>query len=157
MKKFFTLFALVAGLIVLAVPFAGVAAQDHTVVITEDQINSSYRVTNPWRRSVTNLSVDLQDGQAVITATLTTRVGSGRQAQTTTYQTSSVWTPSISNGRIYWTLVSATANGEPASQELINQINLSISSSWRNYVRAQTEGRVTGITVTENDMTITWA
>ena len=139
---------LVVVLGVLAVP---VFAQDNTRTLTEQQINSAYRVTNPARRSITNVHVDLQPGQVVISATLTYRRGNP-------IQTSTVLVPSVSNGRIYWTVTSATANGQPASAELLAQINTSITTSWRNYVRQQAPtGRVSGIEITDTDLTVTFA
>lgn len=151
MKSIFRVVMVVAAVVVLALPFAVVGAQGTTQSHswTEDQINDAYRVTNPWRRSVTDVTVDLQPGQVVISSTQTYRRA--------TYQVEAVYQPSISNGRIYWTLASASANGEPASQDLIGQINASISSSWRNYVRQQAgPGRVQSITITDTDLTVTY-
>ncbi|MBE0688868.1 MAG: hypothetical protein IH587_01945, partial [Anaerolineae bacterium] len=117
MKSVSRVVMILAAIVVLALPFATASAQaatrSHTW--TEDQINNSYRVTNPWRRSVTDVSVDLRPGQVVISSTQVYRRA--------TYQVEAVYEPRVSNGRIYWTLTSASANGEPASQDLINQIN----------------------------------
>ena len=150
MKPISRFLMILAAIVVLALPFATVSAQTATRshTWTEDQINNSYRVTNPWRRSVTDVSVDLQPGQAVISSTQVYRRA--------TYQVEAVYEPRVSNGRVYWTLTSASANGEPASQDLINQINASLSSSWRNYVRQQAGvGRVQTITITDTDLTVT--
>jgi hypothetical protein len=146
MRKVLMLLVLLALVVLGAMP---TLAQDaRTITITETRINESYRVTNPRRAAVSNRVVDLQAGQAVISATLTYR--------RTTYNVVSTYTPRVENGRIYWTLVSATANGEPASQELIAQINTSLSTSWRNYVRGEAgNGRVTAITVNDTEITIT--
>ncbi|MCA9908288.1 MAG: hypothetical protein KC519_06525 [Anaerolineae bacterium] len=151
MKFSFRVLMVLIVAVMLALPFAVVGAQDttHSYTWTEEQINEAYRVSNPWRRSVTDVYVDLQPGQVVISSTQTYRRA--------TYQVEAVYEPSISNGRIYWTLTSASANGEPASQDLINQVNASISSSWRNYVRKQAgTGRVQGITITDTDLTVTY-
>jgi hypothetical protein len=135
----------------LALPLASVGAQgsSRTRVITEAQINESYRVTNPARRAISNVVVDLQPGQVVISSTHT--------YPNTTYDVVSVWTPTISNGRITWQASSITANGQPASQELIDQVNTSILTSWRNYWRNQTTGRVQSIVISDTDITITRA
>jgi hypothetical protein len=94
--------------------------------------------------------VDLQDGQAVISATLTYR----RQEPKAVV---AIFTPSLENGRLFWTLQSATVNGEPASQQLIDQINAALGSAWRNYFRKHgPAGRITGITITESDVTVTY-
>jgi hypothetical protein len=137
-----------AILMMLAVPaFAQEATR--TITRTEAQINSSYRVTNPRLRSVSNVSVDLQPGQAVISATLTFRRGEPLEVIATLV-------PTLTNGRIYWTVTSATVNGQPASAELLAQINASITSSWRNYIRQQAPtGRVTAIEITDNAITVT--
>ncbi|MCA9910437.1 MAG: hypothetical protein KC519_17390 [Anaerolineae bacterium] len=152
MKSVSRIMMMLVAIVVLALPFSVASAQTNTrsVTWTEDQVNNSYRVTNPWRRSVTDVSVDLQAGQVVISSTQTYRRA--------TYQVEAIYEPSISNGRIYWTLTSASANGEPASQDLINQINASISTSWRNYVRQQAgTGRVQGIVITDADITVTYS
>ena len=57
-------------LILVAMAFPTLAADKTktvTVTLTETQINNSYRVTNPRARSITNVNVDLQPGQVVIT------------------------------------------------------------------------------------------
>ena len=126
-----------------------------TRTLTEAQINSSFRVSNPINRHFSNVSVDLQPGQAVVSATMTVRAPRGQAS--TTYQTVSTWAPSIVNGAVRWTLVSATANGSPASSQLISHINTSIGTSWRAYWRAQHPGRATGVTVDDNQVVITYS
>ena len=152
MKSVSRIMMMLVAIVVLALPFSVASAQTNTrsVTWTEDQINNSYRVTNPWRRSITDVSVDLQPGQVVISSTQTYRRA--------TYQVQAIYEPRISNGRIYWTLTSASANGEPASQDLINQVNASISTSWRNYVRQQAgTGRVQSIVITDADITVSYS
>jgi hypothetical protein len=149
-------FSLVVVLLALIVPLAAVSAQDNaasrTVTLTEAQINSSYRVTNPARRGVTNVSVDLQPGMAVIASTHTIR----SRGANTVYSCSSTWTPGITNGVVIWTLGGATCNGQPASAELTTQMNSHIGSSWRNYWRTQRGGRVVSVSVTDNEVIYTW-
>ena len=140
------LFVLILG----AMAFPTLAADKTktvTVTLTEAQINSSYRVTNPARRSITNVNVDLQPGQVVITATFTA-------PKTDPIAVSVTLVPSVSNGRVYWTVLSATANGKTASADLLTQINASISTSWRNYWKGKHPGYVTELTV--SDDSITW-
>ncbi len=135
----------------LALPLATVGAQGNsrTRVTTEAQINEAYRVTNPSRRAISNVYVDLQPGQVVITSTHTYPNAS--------YDVVSVFAPTITNGRIVWQMSSITANGQPASQELIDQVNTSILTSWRNYWRLQNPGRTQSIVITDNDITVTRA
>jgi hypothetical protein len=118
-----------------------------TVTLTETDINNSYRVTNPARRSITNVHVDLQPGQVYITATFTA-------PKTSPIPVSATLVPSVSNGRVYWTVSAATANGKPAPADLLAQINASITSSWRNYWKNKYPGYVTSLTITDD--TISW-
>jgi hypothetical protein len=134
--------------------FAGLAlpafAQTASITITEEDINSAYVVTNRPRRSVSDVFVDLQSGQVVVSATITLRNQSPIVATATLV-------PSISNGRLTWTVTEVTANGQAASQSFVTQVNASITSSWRNYVRRQMgRGRVASVTITESDITITF-
>lgn len=147
----------VAVIALLAVSALSISAAPAaaTVTITETQVNGSFRVTNPVNRRVTNVRVDLQPGQAVVNATITIRAPRGNS--TTSYQTVSTWTPSIVNGYVRWTLTSATANGAPASTDLITQINTSIGASWRAYWRGQHPGRATAITVDDTRVVITYS
>ncbi|KXK24429.1 MAG: hypothetical protein UZ15_CFX003000249 [Chloroflexi bacterium OLB15] len=142
----------------MVVPFA-VSAQDtegvRSLTITEERINDSFIVTNPPARNVSNISVDLQAGQVILNFDWTSRRPRGQGA--TTVSISSVWTPSIENGRLFWVLQSATLNGEQASADLLRQINMQVSNAWRNYIRRQMgAGHVTNVTITENDITISW-
>ncbi|MBI5669957.1 MAG: LmeA family phospholipid-binding protein [Chloroflexi bacterium] len=138
-------------LALLALAVVPAFAQSATVTWTEEDINSSYRVTNPARRSVTNVSVDLQPEQVVVNATVTLRGKTPVDVVTTL-------TPSISNGRIFWTVTAVTKDGQPVSQDILNQINASITSSWRHYVKEHGRpGRVTAIEITDDTVTITYS
>lgn len=154
LKSGLFVFAAVLTLFALSVAVSAEPAQA-TVTLTETQINSSFRVTNPVYRRVTNLHVDLQPGQAVVSATVTLRAPRGQT--TTIYQTVSTWIPSVVNGRVTWTLTSATANGSPASSQVISQLNAAIGTSWRAYWRGQHPGRVSAITVDDNQAVITYS
>ena len=149
------LLVIVSALLALSIAAVSAEPASATVTITEAQINSSFRVTNPVYRRVTNVRVDLQPGQAVVAATLTVRAPRGQT--TTVYQTVSSWIPSIVNGRISWTLASATVNGSPASSQLISQINTAVGASWRTYWRSQHPGRATAVTVDDQQVVITYA
>jgi hypothetical protein len=132
----------------MAVPtFAADKTKTVTITLTETEINNSYRVTNPARRSITNVHVDLQPGQVYITADFTV-------PKTSPIPVSATLVPSVSNGRVFWSVTAATANGKPASTELLAQINASITSSWRNYWKGKNPGHVTSLTITDD--TITW-
>lgn len=157
MRKLWLMLIVILTVGAMAVPALGASAEASeayggVITVTETQVNSTYRVTSPLRRQVSNLVVDLQPGQAVITLTWTTR---GRDSSA--IPVSTTWTPVISNGRLSWTLASATSNGAPISNELRAQINAALSTSWRNYWRSQHPGRLTAVEVTASELRLTWA
>lgn len=140
--------SMVVVLVASALP--AFAQETHTITVTEEQINESYRVTNPIRRSLSDVSIDLLPGQVAQTATYTRRGHEPVELITT-------FVPSISNGRIYWSVSSATTDGEAISEDLLNQINASIESSWRRYFREQAKpGRVTGIDISDTKVVVTY-
>ncbi len=143
--------AVAAGL--LAVPaFAqdDPAVGPYTVELTEDQINDSFRVNNPRRARISDLSVDLQDDAAVVTATANFR-NDESVVITTTY------VPSIENSRIFWTVTAvATDGGFEASDEQIEQINNLIAASWRTYIKKQYPGRVVALDIDNDMLTLTY-
>lgn len=146
-RRIFIILSVVVVLAVLAIPTFAQGTMTRTV--TEDQINASYWVTNPVRRSVSNVHVDLQAGQVVISATFTYR-------RIEPFEGEAVLVPSVENGRVYWSAVSATRDGEPVSDELLNQINASIESAWRNYVRRHAPaGRISAVDISEDSITFT--
>lgn len=150
MKRTIIFVLAVAALLVAVVP-AFAQATTRSITVTEAQINSRYRVTNPPRQQVTNKNVNLQPGQAVLSATFTPRGGNALALTATVV-------PSIQNGRIYWTLTAATANGQAANADQLALINTHMMASWRNLIRQEAPtGRVQSITVTENDITVTTA
>ncbi|MEO8608306.1 MAG: hypothetical protein ABI690_10510 [Chloroflexota bacterium] len=144
--------ALSIGILVLlaalAIPtFA--ADTTKTVTITETQINDSYWVTNPSWRAVSDRSVDLQAGQVIVIETITPRKGDAVTVSIT-------YTVAVTNGRIVWTADAVTSNGEPVSQELLDQINAHMSSSWVHYMKTHRgSGRVTAIDISDDAITLT--
>lgn len=132
-----------------AMAFPTLAAEKTvTVTLSEADINDSYRVTNPARRTISDVVVDLQEGQAVVTATFT-------GPNTSAVAVSVTLVPTVSNGRLTWTVSEATANGQAASAELLKQINTSISTAWRNYWKGQVTGKLTAFTISEDSVTWT--
>jgi hypothetical protein len=125
-----------------------------TITITQDQINSSYRVTNPVNRAITDVSVTIGQGQVSVAATVTKR---GEPPVATV----SIWQPVIRYGLIDWKFVSATANGQPVTPDL-KQILIRIHQvALRNLVRAIIRHNapvrvfVTDVTLTPGLITIT--
>jgi hypothetical protein len=132
-----------------ALPAHAAPAAARTITLTEAQINKQYWVTNPRGRAVTNRSVDLQPGQVVINDTLA-------RPRQKTVQVSATIAPTLSNGRVTWALTAATVDGQPASAELQAQINARIASSWARYAKQrQGAGRVSAITITDSELTVT--
>ncbi len=150
----FVLVIAVVALMLFPLAVAGAQGAQVTLTLTEAQINSAYHVVSPRYRSVSNVAVDLQPGQVSLAATITLRGGQ-------TLDVISVWTPAVSNGRITWTLVSLTANGQAVPQNLVSAVTNTaravVQQAVQQALRTQVSGRytVTGIVITENDLTIT--
>lgn len=140
--------ALMTVLLALMTVPALAAEKTVTVVLSETDINSSYRVTNPVRRTLSEVYVDLQTGQVVITATYTA-------PNVSPIPVSVTLVPTLSNGRVTWAVSAATANGKPASADLLTQLNKSISSSWRSYWKSQNPGKVTAFSISADSLTWT--
>jgi hypothetical protein len=160
----FTRYALVAVCVavvaMLVIPMQSTVAHaealavtPQTVTITEAQINSSYWVTNPVRRSVTNAHVTLGDGTVTISATITHRDGK-------TFDVQSVWKPYISRGVLVFGFQSVTVNGQaPTASDkglIIVAHRYIVRDAIRDYVRHQVGGpfRYTSLTVTPGVITI---
>lgn len=148
MKKFILLVAL---LIVAVAPAAAQTAST-TLTFTEAQINSAFPVTNPRSRNLSDIHVDLQPDQVVITATYATR---GRAP--TAYAISTTLVPTVTNGRVNWTVTTASVDGTALSNGLLNQINAHIAATWRRYIgNTAPLGRITAITITDDEVTYTY-
>lgn len=147
-RKMMIMLTMIGVLAVMAFP-AFAQSGTRTKTVTEETINASYRVSNPYRSRVSNISVDLQAGQVVISSTHNFRNAS--------INTVTTITPTVNNGRVTWSVLSATTNGEPVSADLLAQINASIASSWRNFIKNQAgTGRVTSVVITDTDITYTF-
>lgn len=151
MKKF-TILLLVTAIMLMGLPLAVSAqaeAEEQTKVITEAEVNESFRATNPIRRGVTNTSVDIQEGQAVISYTLTRRAGSADV--TATYTATAV------DGDIVWTLIDLDINGAGANESAVERINQSLAAALWRTVKAQYQFfTVTDVTLGGDAITITY-
>ncbi len=139
----------VAAVLMLLSAAVTFAQNTGTVIFTEAQINETYRVTNPLRSSLTNVSVDLKAGAVDIYATHTSRRAG------TTVDTVTELAPAVSaDGSIDWTVLSiVTTSGETVSDEIIASVNTSIANSWANYWRGRTfRYAMTGVLVTEDSV-----
>ncbi|MCC6973760.1 MAG: hypothetical protein IT322_07110 [Anaerolineae bacterium] len=126
------------------------AAAEKSVTITEAQANELYRVKNPIRPAVSNVSVDFQPGVVIITSTVTRRNAAAVIAITT-------YAPYLKNGRLYWTVTARTKDGTAVPADALAQINASISTSWFNFIRGKLPaGKITGIVITGTDLSISY-
>lgn len=163
MKRLMTLAGLVLTLALLGGVMA-VSAQaatleaTATVTFTESEINETFWVTNPANRRLSEVSVDLQadnGGQVMITALYTWR---GTRGATNTADVAVVLAPALSNGRLIWNVVTITADGKPASAEIVAQVNAHLSTTWRRWVTSQVHpGRLTDVSISDDDVTFTFA
>ncbi len=158
MRKIIALFTALLALIALALPVASAAdCPASALMLTEAQVNSAFRVTHPLDRNLSNVNVDLQaanGGQVVILATYTWRTGAGA---TQSAEITETFAPTVTNGRVYWTVLSVTANGQPASADLVAQINAHLNASWYRWISEQAPaGVVTAITISDDDLTYTY-
>lgn len=144
---------LIIGMLVLFVaPSFAQIQREVTITLTEEEINSSFRVTNPARVSISNKSVDLQSGQVVVTATYTPQRGTASNA----YTIATTLVPTVSNGRVTWTATSIVVNGTGVSAQQINQANNAIASAWRRLSQGYVgKHQVTGLTITDTSITYT--
>jgi hypothetical protein len=149
-KVLYCLLIVVVAAVSMGITAPASAQTTRAVTITEQQINATYRVTNPYRWTVTSIVVDLRPGQAVVTYNLKYRNG-----QTATTETTLV--PTVREGRLYWNVTTRSRNGTPVSPDVLSQINASVDSSWRVWFRGKLPtGKVTGVTITDNDITFTY-
>lgn len=131
----------IVGIVVLSLTttFAASAQEARTVTVNETEINESFRVTNPYRASVSNRAVDLQavgeNGQAVVSGTVTLRRTSQSYNAVATYAPlASTITDGI--GGVDWELLSLTISGQPTERARA-QINSILGEGWRNYIQEQ--------------------
>lgn len=146
-----SLLAVAALVATIIMPALSVKAQNTiTITISETEIND-YILPARYRRWVSSWNVDLQPGQAVVTAQLI--------YARKTYDTVSTWTPKVVNGRLEWTLVSGTSNGTPLTPEQVTLINNSARRALRDavelYIREKVRGTYTITSVTVSDSEIT--
>lgn len=115
-----------------------------TLTITEAEINAAQWLTAGRGTRLSAAQVDLQAGQAVITATYTSRQGSSGPVV-------AVFVPALENGSNTWTLLSASYDGQPASGDTLIQINYVMANSWTRYLKQQHgRQRLTGVEVSED-------
>lgn len=126
-----------------------VAAQE-SYTVTEAQINENFRVSNPRIAAISAASVDLQPGQVVIRGTVAPVTGG-------TYDVVATYSPSVVEGDVFWTLVSASVNGSSATADQLDTINATLSAGWQSWWRGATAGlNIIAITVSDTAITYTY-
>ena len=152
---------LLVGLVLsaLALPLLSVSAQEaeatKTVTVTEAELNRLYVVSNPIRRSVTEVSFDIQDGQVVFAATVTA-------PQRDPWALVATYTADVADGHIVWTLHSLTVNGSPATDEQMQDFSVArllAHPFWHYYVERFVYPRFTisDISIGSDVITVTYA
>lgn len=141
------LFVLLSMLI--AVPMI-MAQEDATVVFTEDDINATYRVTNPRRATMSNVFVDLKPGLVEISATYTPRRGGEFFPFVAQYSPSA-----ITVGTVEWTLVDLyRTDGGEFSETVQTLIENRIGNAWTSYWAGRIyRFDIVSVTVTDTDIT----
>lgn len=156
--KVLAVLTLLTLVVTFAVPtFAQEPSKTKTITITvsEDAINSSYHVTNPRNRKITDAKVDLQTGQASVSFTFTER---GKDP----LKMVAVLLPVIKTNNVTWTLSTLTVNGTAATQDQINLINTTVGNSLRYEVRSLLKAKAhskcpaTAVTVSDTQISVTY-
>ena len=63
-------------------------------------------------------------------------------------------TPTVSNGRVEWSVVSATANNQSVSAAVVDQVNAALNASWWRWIAGQAPaGRLSSVTISDSDIT----
>jgi hypothetical protein len=100
-------------------------------------------------------SVDLRPGQAVVSETVSTRAGK-------TYAVIATYSISVFGSRVSATLLSATVDGQPASQEVIDLLNAQVkyplirAFNHAMAARITSPYKVTAVTVSDVDMIVNY-
>ncbi len=144
--------ALVALILTGVMPtFASPSPQtSSTYVLSEAQINASYRISNSRWLRVDSKAIDLQPGQSVLTATITPR-------NRASYEAEVIFVPRLQNNSVVWDVTSATANGRVATAEQLRQMNSILVSSYRRYLKTTHDRiQVRAVEVTETDIIYTY-
>jgi hypothetical protein len=117
-----------------------------SLTVTESQINNSYAVNINRFPSVTDQTVDLQPGRAVITTTL------NLPNVAEPVVTVAALTPEVSANTISWVVSEVTINGQPPAVTLDQPVELLVVSRWRYYAQLATldAGAVVAVEITDD-------
>ncbi len=120
-----------------------------SLVVTEEYINNAYQVTHPGGYRISDVVVDLQPGQVVITANLNLNDGRVLVEQAT-------FVPSVQNGVIVWTITQVTLDGEALDAETIARFNEEAAAGWLSVLvwEQVSTNRITNVIVTDTEIEI---
>jgi hypothetical protein len=141
-NRFIVLFVcLVVSLAVMPL----IAQAAYTVTVTEAQINAIYsgKVVSTTNYVVSNITADLQAGKVVISAKIQPKAGGAAKNGKLTLK------PTVSGGKVTWSIISATLNGAPATGAQMTSLNNMILSYWTMFMNLYYSGKtVNSVTIT---------
>ena len=135
------LLCLVVGLTIMPI----IVQAATTLTVTEAQINTIYsgRVISTTSYVMSNITADLQPGKVIISSTITPKVGGAAAIGKLTLK------PSVSGGKVTWSILSATLNGAPATGAQMTQLNTMFVSYWTMFMNLYYSGKtVNSVTIT---------
>lgn len=138
------LFVLLFALALATVP---ALAQGETIVITEADINATYLVEASPGMQVSNVVVDLRDGELAISATLIPVAGNTIEAEL-------VVVPSLDRGYLSWVVVEVLLNGQEAPDTIVSQINTALLPAWRAFSNSLVSEAAASVTIADDTLTI---
>lgn len=127
-----------------------------TISITEADLNAAYRVTNPSRTQVTNVYVDVQEGQVVITGDVRIQRGSNP-----TVSVAVTYVPKLvqsgSRTRLDWDISSIIVDGENYTGTAYGTVRNAYTTALRNAVNTKVARtfNVTNVTVGGDVISVT--
>jgi hypothetical protein len=117
----------------------------YTLTVTEAQINTLYsgKVVATTNYVVSNITADLQPGKVVINAKILPKIGGAAANGKLTLK------PTVSGGKVTWSILSATLNGVPATGSQMTSLNNMILSYWTAFMNLYYSGKtVNSVTIT---------
>ena len=121
------------------------------ITVTEAQINAAYGAVLIPRPYYEDAFVDVQESQATIYLTLLTL------RKDASYHVTLVVAPAIQDGAVLWNVLSITTDNTALPADTLAQINETIATSWRQYMRVVSDRYlVTGVAVGGDAITFSY-
>lgn len=144
-------FVVIAAIVVAAVPTF--AQDEQTFTISEADIAGSdlfggrFAEQRGAQRFLSDLAIDLQPGQVVLSGTLDT-IFTGETAVSLTI------VPVLEDQRLYWDVVAGTSDGEAIAEEDLAQLNERMDNSRITQFRRELgTGHILDVIITDEDIT----